>query len=346
MKHYPSLCLALTQGDPCGIGPEIIVRALPDLLGFPACRFILIGDPGVFQEAARRFAPRSERKFWEKMPVHDGEKPVNDFQVLLLSTGQLDSPWLRPGRPGPAEGRAMAAAIARSAGLCLAGAADALVTAPITKSAMLAGGSPFGGHTELLAALTGVSHPVMMLQNDRLRVLLVTTHLPLAEVPGRLNSSAILRLLQTAHRSLQQDFGIRKPRFLVAGLNPHAGEGGKLGTEEKKIIAPAIAKARREGICAEGPFPPDSLFARALREKADAVVCMYHDQGLIPLKMLDFENTVNVTLGLPIVRTSVGHGAAPDIAWQGKASTQSLLRAAELALQIAKRRKGVRISRQ
>ncbi len=339
----PSHALALTQGDPCGIGPEIIVKALPALLADPACRLILIGDVEVFQEAARRFAPRSAQRLWREIPVLAAGEPVLDFPVAMVSVAALDSPWRRPGRPGPVEGRAMAAAIAAGAALCQTGAADALVTAPITKRAMLQGGSPHGGHTELLADLTGAPHPVMMLQNDQLRILLVTTHLPLAEVPRRLNSSVIYHVLRTAHQSLRQDFGIRQPRFWVAGLNPHAGEGGALGEEEKKIIIPALQRARRAGIRAEGPFPADSLFARALREKADAVVCMYHDQGLIPLKLLDFENTVNVTLGLPIVRTSVGHGSAPDIAWQGRASAQSLLRAAALALSIAKRRKGARI---
>jgi len=341
----PSYSLALTQGDPCGIGPEIIVKALPALLADPACRLILIGDAEVFREAGRRFASKRTQRLLCELPQIMGTRllPCADFRVGILPVASLASPWQRPGRPGPAEGRAMRAAIETGVRLCQSGASDALVTAPITKQALLKGGSPYPGHTELLAALTGAPHPVMMLLNDRLRVLLATTHVPLAEVPRRLNSSAILRLLQTAHRSLQQDFGIHKPRFLVAGLNPHAGEGGALGQEEKKIISPALNQARKEGIRAEGPFPADSLFARALCEQAAAVVCMYHDQGLIPLKLLDFENTVNVTLGLPIVRTSVGHGSAPDIAWQGRASEQSLLRAAELALQIAKRRKGARI---
>jgi len=344
----PSSCLALTQGDPCGIGPEIIVKALPALLADPAGRLILIGDPQVFEEASRRFAPPRVRELVQEAPYLSLDHPEASqvYRLTRLPLAPLRAPWLRPGRPGPAEGRAMALAIAAGVALCQAGVADALVTAPITKQAMLKGGSPYPGHTELLAALTGARHPVMMLLNDRLRVVLATTHVPLAEVPRCLNSSAILQLLQTAHQSLRQDFGIRKPRFLVAGLNPHAGEGGALGQEEKKIIIPALNQARKEGIHAEGPFPADSLFARALCEKVAAVVCMYHDQGLIPLKLLDFENTVNVTLGLPIVRTSVGHGSAPDIAWQGRASEQSLLRAAQLALEIAKRRKGVRISRQ
>jgi 4-hydroxythreonine-4-phosphate dehydrogenase len=337
----PSYALALTQGDPCGIGPEIIVKALPALLADPACRLILIGDAEVFKQAGRRFASKSTQRLLCELPQIMGTRllPCADFRVGILPVASLASPWRRPGRPGLAEGRAMRTAIETGARLCQNGAADALVTAPITKQAMLKGGSPYGGHTELLADLTGAIHPVMMLLNDQLRILLATTHVPLAEVPRRLNSSMIYHVLRTAHQSLRQDFGIRQPRFLVAGLNPHAGEGGALGKEEKNVILPALSKARQEGIRAEGPFPADSLFARALREKADAVVCMYHDQGLIPLKLLDFENTVNVTLGLPIVRTSVGHGSAPDIAWQGRASAQSLLRAAHLALSIAKRRK-------
>jgi 4-hydroxythreonine-4-phosphate dehydrogenase len=338
--------LALTQGDPCGIGPEIVVKALLKWQSDLPCPLVLIGDPAVLQEAGRRFTSGKTQKFLASAATIGPGDPLpapEQAPLVILSVSRLDPARLKPGAPGPEEGKAMRAAIEAGVRLCRSGGADALVTGPITKAAMLAGGSQHGGHTELLAELLGVERPVMMLMNDRLRVVLATTHLPLAEVPKRLSAEALLHLLRVTDQGLRQDLGIEKPRLLVAGLNPHAGEGGRLGREDQEVIAPAVARARAEGIAAEGPLAADSLFARALRERADAVVCMYHDQGLAPLKMLDFENTVQVTLGLPIVRTSVGHGSAPDIAGQGRASPQSLLRAVEWALKIAKRRKGTRI---
>lgn len=338
--------LALTQGDPCGIGPEILVKALNFWGGRLPCPLALIGDPAVLKEAGRRFADSSTQQALTAAPVLQQEDPLPDGRtaaLIMVAVFRLDFSRLEPGRPGPEAGRAMRAAVEAGVRLCQRGETAGLVTAPITKAAMLAGGGKHAGHTELLSDLLGVEKPVMMMMNDRLRVVLATIHLPLAEVPKRLSEEGILHLLRVTDQGLRQDLGIRSPRLLVAGLNPHAGEGGKLGREEEEMIAPAVRRAAGEGIAVEGPFAADSLFARAIREGADAVVCMYHDQGLAPLKLLDFEHTVQVTLGIPIVRTSVGHGSGLEIAWQGRASAQSLLAAVHWAIQIAKRRKEARI---
>ena len=233
----------------------------------------------------------------------------------------------------------MADAVSVAVSLVQSGQLGAMATCPISKKALQDAGFPFPGHTEMLAELTGVCGSVMMMAGSKLRVTLVTIHCPLSAVPQLITCKAVLALIRTTHEALVTDFGIIAPRIAVAGLNPHSGEQGLFGKEESEHIAPAIALARSSGIDANGPFPPDTVFFRASAGDADAVVCMYHDQGLIPFKMLHFDDGVNVTLGLPVIRTSVDHGTAYDIAGLGLASSTSLAAATELAATIVHNRK-------
>ena len=228
-------------------------------------------------------------------------------------------------------GKAAGLAIQTAAELALSGSIDGMATCPINKEGLRSAGYPHPGHTEFLAELTGTRNPIMMLAGDRLRVTLVTIHCPLREVPGRLTTEKILETILGTDRGLRLDFGIHRPRLAVAGLNPHAGEAGLFGDEESRLIQPAVLQSREQGVDAYGPLPPDTVFVHASQGAYDAVVCMYHDQGLIPLKLLHFSDGVNVTLGLPIVRTSVDHGTAYDIAGTGQADPASLIQAVKTA---------------
>ena len=232
------------------------------------------------------------------------------------------------------------ACVERALDLVQSGFADALVTGPINKVAVGLAGFPWAGHTDFLKERTGTDEVVMMLVGGGLRVGLVTHHVAVAEVPRRLTVEKIVTVLRIMHVDLSRYLGIEHPHIAVAGLNPHAGDGGRFGDEEQRIIAPAIDRARADGVDCDGPHPPDTLFVPAVRERYDAVLAMYHDQGLIPLKMLAFGRAVNLTLGLPIVRTSVDHGTAYDIAGEGRASTTSLVEAVKLAVGIVERLKG------
>jgi len=245
----------------------------------------------------------------------------------------------RPGHPDKVNARAVIASIEHAAALCRSGAASGMVTNPINKAALYDAGFAYPGHTEFLAALTGAQgRQVMMLASPELRVVPVTVHASLRNSIAMLTAEAIVAAAQTTSAALQRDFGIAKPRLAVAGLNPHAGEQGALGNEEATIIAPAIATLRSAGIDVSGPWPPDTMFTAAARRRYDAAICMYHDQALIPLKTLDMDHGVNVTLGLPIVRTSPDHGTAYDIAGKGIANPASLIAAIRLAAQLAQRR--------
>jgi 4-hydroxythreonine-4-phosphate dehydrogenase len=246
-----------------------------------------------------------------------------------------------PGTPDPRNAPAVLGMLRRAAEACLCGDFDAMVTAPVHKAVINEGGFAFSGHTEFLAAITG-GDPVMLLAAGSLRVALATTHLPLAQVPQAITRARLHRVLRVLHGDLQTRFGIAAPRILVAGLNPHAGEGGHLGREEIEVIAPALAELRREGMDLEGPLPADTLFTPRRLEGADAVLAMYHDQGLPVLKYAGFGHAVNITLGLPIVRTSVDHGTALDIAGTGRADAGSLADALQAALDIAARSNAAR----
>ncbi len=336
-RPLSNLKIALTMGDPTGVGPEVIVKALGRL--DQTVSLVLIGDRSVLIHAAEKFASEQTLHLLNSAPCFKAaeqlaDKPPTGLSILSLS--DFDPITLKPGKPGPEHGRAMREYIEAALELARQEKVQAIVTGPINKKAMLDGGSPHGGHTELLAEFFKTEYPVMMLDSGKLRVALVTTHLPIAQVAAALRTEDISIIIATVARSLMIDFGITRPRLAVAGLNPHAGEQGTLGTEDRDIIQPAIESARQQGLAVSGPHPADSLFVNT--QDYDAVICMYHDQGLVPLKMSGFESAVNITLGLPVVRTSVGHGTAPDIAWLGRASEKSMLRAIELARQMAQRR--------
>jgi 4-hydroxythreonine-4-phosphate dehydrogenase len=287
----------------------------------------------VLRRAARIFGADSE--------LAAGEAP--DEVLLLLgqrslriqNLSALPADELQYGTPDRACGAAMLAYIEWACAACLAGRAAGMVTAPINKAAIRAAGSTFPGHTELLAERCNVSKEVMMLAGDRLKVALVTTHHAYSAVPALLTTAEILATIRVTDAALRRHFGLTAPRLAVLALNPHAGEGGQFGAEEITIIAPAIAAAQAKGINASGPHSADTLFHFAVQGAYDAVICMYHDQGLIPLKLLHFDDGVNVTLGLPIVRTSVDHGTAYDLAGSGQASATSLVAAIRMAEQMA-----------
>ena len=324
--------LLLTMGDPTGIGPELIVKALLEgTLAAGKKPLQVIGDAQVLLRAGRIFGVSGRQR-----PA-EGDLTTLQFGEQLLPVrcvSQLDPAQLTYGHPDLACGRAMVDYIEWAVARCLDGAAQGMVTAPINKAAINAAGCHFPGHTELLAKRCGVEKVVMMLAGERLKVCLVTTHLPYRDVPAALTSAEILATIRITDRAFRQQFGLPRPRLAVLSLNPHAGENGLFGDEEQRLITPAIEKAQAEGIAANGPHSADTLFHFAARGSHDAVICMYHDQGLIPLKLLHFEDGVNVTLGLPIVRTSVDHGTAYNLAGSGTASTASLVAAIHMAEQM------------
>ncbi|MBY4898903.1 4-hydroxythreonine-4-phosphate dehydrogenase PdxA [Cupriavidus sp. AU9028] len=329
--------IAITTGEPAGIGPDITVAAVLDLLqqGCPA-RFHVIGDPGLL---AARAAAMGHQDAWQR---------AMDRGAVALCPVPLAVP-AEPGRLDPRNGRHVLALLDTALAGLLAGPGsevttrfDAMVTAPVQKSTINDAGVSFSGHTEYLAERAGVAHVVMMLagpqpahDNAMLRVALATTHLPLRAVPDALTIPLLTDTLAIVARDLQQRFGITAPRILVTGLNPHAGESGHLGREEIDIIVPALAQARAQGIDARGPYPADTLFQPRLLRDADCVLAMYHDQGLAPLKYGTFGHGVNITLGLPFVRTSVDHGTALDLAATGKAEHGSMIEAIRTAIAMA-----------
>ncbi|GAB4283557.1 MAG: 4-hydroxythreonine-4-phosphate dehydrogenase PdxA [Roseovarius sp.] len=318
--------IALSCGEPAGIGPELAAKAWARLRGRPA--FFLIGDPGHLPAGT---------------PVVEIDHPsqTQAAQARGLPVLRHDFPGgFCPGRPNPAHAQAVIAVIARAVELVRAGAAAALCTGPIHKGA-LQQGAGFGhpGHTEYLAALAGGARVAMMLACDSLRVVPATIHIPLAAVPAALSAEGLEQTIRLTHAALGSDFGIAAPRLAVAGLNPHAGEGGRMGREEVELIAPLLARLRAEGMDIRGPLSADTMFHAAARARYDAAIAMYHDQALIPLKTLAFDRGVNVTLGLPFVRTSPDHGTALDIAGRGVADPGSLIAALRMAAAIAARRR-------
>jgi 4-hydroxythreonine-4-phosphate dehydrogenase len=321
--------LALTMGEPAGIGGEIALRAwlARNERNVPA--FFILDDP----ERLRRLAAR---RGWS-VPIEPAE-PETAARLFPTALPVVALALPRPveaGKPDSANAPVVIEAIARGARLALAGRAAALVTNPIQKETLYAAGFPHPGHTEYLAELGGAA-VAMMLVCPGLRVVPVTIHQPLRDALAALTVARIVVTGRIAAAALQRDFGIARPRLAVAGLNPHAGENGTLGREEIDLIAPAVAALRAEGIAAAGPYPADTLFHAAARRRYDAVLCMYHDQALIPLKTIDFDGGVNVTLGLPFIRTSPDHGTALDIAGTGTANPASLIAALTLAGEMAR----------
>jgi len=316
--------LLLTMGDPVGIGPEIVVRAF-ERGAAEGC--VVVGDAPVIERAlaVTGWAAPVARLEAPQQAAPAGSVPV--WAPFEADAGLAQLPW---GRVDARAGRAAAACVMAAAQAVLAGQGRALVTAPLNKAALSAAGIDFPGHTEMLQAAAGGVPVRMMLANDELRVVLATIHVSLRRALELLDFDTVLQTIAIAHNACI-GFGIASPRIAVAGLNPHAGEGGLFGDEELSFIAPAVAAARARGIDAHGPFAPDTVFMRARRGEFDLVVAMTHDHGLIPVKYLGVEDGVNVTLGLPFVRTSPDHGTAFDIAGRGKADPSSLLAALKWA---------------
>ncbi|MFA5949646.1 MAG: 4-hydroxythreonine-4-phosphate dehydrogenase PdxA [Hyphomicrobium sp.] len=339
LLHEASLPpLALTMGDPAGIGLEIALMAWRQRNERNLPPFVLFADLATLRARV------------ENLMLDVPLVPVDDLadgsllftSALPVSHVALEVPAL-PGRPDPRNGPPIVAAIERATAAVIDGRASAVVTNPIAKSVLKKAGFAHPGHTEFLAHLASLDQgmaikPVMMLAADELRVVPLTVHIPLARVPGSITRELLLETLRTLDASLQRDFGIAAPRIAVTGLNPHAGEEGVLGSEEQAVIIPALDELRRAGYAVTGPHPADTLFHEAQRATYDAVLAMYHDQALIPLKTLAFDRGVNVTLGLPFVRTSPDHGTAFDIAGRGIASPASLIEALLLAQRLARRR--------
>ena len=324
--------LALTMGDPAGIGGECTLKAWQARRdGYP---FVALDDPSWLNVLAQRL-----HLHVPIVPVADADEAMRVFPTALPVIAMPLANQPHPGVPDPANAKAIVGSITRAAAMALNGQAGAMVTNPINKAALYATGFAYPGHTEFLAALTGVpGQEVMMLASPLLRVVPVTVHVSLRDAIAMLTSDLIVSVARTAHAALRRDFGIGQPRLALAGLNPHAGEQGALGKEESVLVAPAIERLRAEGIDVTGPWPPDTMFTRIARTRYDVAICLYHDQALIPLKTLDMDHGVNVTLGLPIVRTSADHGTAYDIAGQGRADPTSLLAALDLAADLVRHR--------
>ena len=323
------------MGDPTGIGPEIIVKALSMEEPFQACRPIVFGDREVLSRAIQIQSLSTTLEITEKIPK-DG---YLSGKIFLLPVSRLDITSLRFGQPDRACGEAMVKYIEEAVKWATRGALDAITTCPINKQAMNAAGYSFPGHTELLGHLTQASPVAMMFLGSKWKIVLVTTHLPLKDVSRWITASRILSTLRLTDEGMKKYFAIAHPKMAVLGLNPHCGEGGLLGEEEKREVLPAIAEAKSLGMDVEGPFPADSFFSLSGRTVFDAVISMYHDQGLIPIKMLDFNDAVNFTLGLPFIRTSVDHGTAYDLAGKGLADPTNLVKAVLAAANLSKLRR-------
>jgi 4-hydroxythreonine-4-phosphate dehydrogenase len=325
--------IAVTMGDPAGIGPEIVVMALSRPEVFSLCRPVVYGDEGVLRRAASVVG--SDARI---APLAAGEE-AGPGRIAVLPLSSLAPGEVPFGRMTPSGSRAMAEYVRAAAADVLAGRADAIVTCPITKEGLQLAGVAHPGHTEFLSQLCGGADVVMMLAGDRLRVALVTIHVALRRALELLSPAIIEKTIRITDGFFRKYMKTGVPRIAVAGLNPHAGEGGLFGVEEAAMIAPAVAACRGSGIDATGPWPPDTIFYRAWRGEFDVVVAMTHDQGLIPLKLVHFEDGVNVTMGLPVIRTSVDHGTAYDIAGKGTASPASLLAAIRMAAGMAAARR-------
>ncbi len=321
-KDHP--LIAITMGDPAGIGGEVALKALAQLHYKTRSRFVLLGD--------YRHWVLQNKKFKTRVPlvwVNDAElgREVRKGVAVLDLGGVKKAQW---GKITAANGAAAVRYVCEGARLALAGDVDALVTAPISKEAIHKAGCPFPGHTELLATLSDTHSYAMMMVGGPFKITLQSIHVSLKDSLARVTAPLVWDKLELTHKALQNWFGVRKPHIAVAGVNPHAGENGAFGKEEIKILKPIIAKAQKQGWNVSGPHPPDTLFYWASKGRYDAILCMYHDQGLIPFKLAVFDQGVNLTLGLPFIRTSPDHGNAFDIAGKGKADPSSMISAVRL----------------
>jgi 4-hydroxythreonine-4-phosphate dehydrogenase len=322
--------LILTSGEPAGVGPDLCIAVAAR--DWP-CALAVAGDLSVLEQRAAQLGASCRLVPW-RLGAPLGEHRAGTLHVLHVAAQAA----VRPGQPDTANARYVIELLDAAADGCMRGDFDAMVTAPVQKSVINDAGIPFSGHTEHLAARTGGAHPVMMLVAGDLRVALATTHLPLSAVSTAITRELIERVVAILHADLRSRFGLNAPRILVCGLNPHAGESGHLGREEIEVIAPALDALRAQGLRLIGPAPADTAFTPHMLAQADAVLAMYHDQGLPVIKFVGFSSAVNVTLGLPIIRTSVDHGTALALAGSGKADAGSLEAAIMCALAMANRR--------
>ncbi len=318
--------IVVTAGEPAGIGPELVARAAQ--CSVPAS-MVAIGDPSLLESGARAAGV--------PLTLVDDDGGAHEPGTLRVVPVTLEAAST-PGRLDPANARYVLDTLDLACDGCLDGRYDAMVTAPVQKSVINDAGIGFSGHTEYLAARCGGAHPVMMLAAGALRVTLYSTHLPLRDVADALDADTLERVIRIVHADLADRFGIDAPRIGVCGLNPHAGEGGHLGREEIDIIAPVIRKLRDDGLSLTGPLPADTAFTGRVLAELDTVLAMYHDQGLPVIKYAGFGEVVNITLGLPIIRTSVDHGTALDLAGTGRASADSLMKAIHTAIELARQR--------
>lgn len=324
--------LGLTMGDPAGIGPEICLRALQDSNVLGLCTPVLFGDATVLKRVAQAVGLHAD---FRVAAVSELDGFFETSGPTVFDCGAIDGATVVPGAISAACGKAGYQYIEHAIKAALAGRIDGVVTAPIHKEALHLSGAKFPGHTEIFTALTGAERSCMMLYSDKLTVSMATTHIGYHEVPKKLSVDRILNVIQLTAQAMKQILQ-REPRVGVCGLNPHAGEHGLFGhREEESFVEPAVKAAREQGIRIEGPLVPDAAFTAAQRKRFDAIVTLYHDQGHIPFKMLAFDTGVNITLGLPIIRTSVDHGTAFDIAWRGKADPSSLFSAIKVAAGLA-----------
>ncbi|MCX5749973.1 MAG: 4-hydroxythreonine-4-phosphate dehydrogenase PdxA [Candidatus Saganbacteria bacterium] len=327
--------IAVTMGDPAGIGPEIIIKALSTAEINRLCRPVVIGDASVMKNAMK-VAKVSPLVLNEIKRIDNGNFQAGMINILDMDNVEVSK--LKIGKISAEAGRAAIKYVERAVDLALEGKVHAIATAPINKEAVHKAGYKFDGHTELLAKKTGTTNYAMMFLSDSIRVALVTTHIPLSQVPKELDKKKILNLIKLVDKELHRLLG-KSPKIGVAGLNPHAGEGGIFGQEEEKIIRPAVEEAKKLGIDVKGPISADAIFYLANIGMFDIVVAMYHDQGLIPLKLLSFNRSVNVTIGLPIIRTSVDHGTGFDIAGKGWANPGSMVQAIKVATMMVLKKK-------
>jgi 4-phospho-D-threonate 3-dehydrogenase / 4-phospho-D-erythronate 3-dehydrogenase len=333
--------LGITMGDPAGIGPELCLRALVEPSVLDCCVPVIFGDAGVLRRVAQGGLPRLNCRV---MSLADWGGVSTIEEPAVVDCGALDAAVVQPGQVAAECGRAGFTYIKTAIEAALAQRIAGVVTAPIHKEALQLSGVSHPGHTEIFTALTGARRSCMMLRSGVLTVSMVTTHVGYGEVPGLLTVRRVLDVMELTAEAMQRMLR-RLPRLGVCGLNPHAGEHGLFGQrEEERFVQPAIEAARSRGLLVEGPLPPDAAFTTGQRNRFDAIICLYHDQGHIPFKMLAFDTGVNVTLGLPIIRTSVDHGTAFDIAWRGVADPQSLYAAIKVALELAGERETAAIS--
>lgn len=326
--------LAITMGDPSGIGPEVVLKALAHPEVYGVCNPLVIGDRRILERAMPHLGIEPLHIDLAGGPATAVYQPGTVTLVDLENADPAECPW---GEISPVSGKAAVEYVFAACDMAMSGAVDAIVTAPLNKAAMFGAGFTYAGHTELLTERTGAEKVSMLLIGPSLRVVHVSTHVALTEAIARVTTQRVMDVIQIAYDACRA-LGIRQPRIAVAGLNPHASEGGLFGNEEATEIEPAIAEMRALGMDVSDPQPPDTVFLRATKGAYDIVVAMYHDQGHIPMKLLAFDSGVNVSLGLPIIRTSVDHGTAFDIAGKGIAREESMLAAIDVAVQMVKAR--------